>query len=120
MLKDPKATRPGRELRRCSGCRSAASRASTRIPKLFPQLRRAAALGHVKETELFFEAIVREDRSILDLIDADFTFLNERLARHYGIIDTNGNRPARRRRPAASRSARDSARALSPASAAAS
>jgi len=43
------------------------------------------------ETELFIEAIVKEDRSILDLIDADFTFMNERLARHYGIADTNGN-----------------------------
>jgi len=39
---------------------------------------------------LFFEAVLREDRSVLDLIDADFTFLNEPLARHYGIVDTNG------------------------------
>lgn len=43
------------------------------------------------ETELFIEAIVKEDRSILDLIDANFTFMNERLARHYGVADTNGN-----------------------------
>ncbi len=50
----------------------------------------------LKETELFFDAIVREDRSILDLIDADFTFLNEPLARHYGIADTNGNRPGQK------------------------
>jgi hypothetical protein len=34
--------------------------------------------------------VLREDRSILDLIDADYTFLNEPLARHYGIADTNG------------------------------
>ena len=46
----------------------------------------------INETELFFPAIIREDRSILDLIDSDFTFMNERLARHYGIVDTNGNR----------------------------
>jgi hypothetical protein len=39
---------------------------------------------------LFAEAVVREDRSILDLIDADFTFLNDRLARHYGISGVEG------------------------------
>jgi hypothetical protein len=38
-----------------------------------------------RETELFFYNLVREDRSLLELIDADYTFLNERLARHYGI-----------------------------------
>ena len=43
-----------------------------------------------KETELFFEAILREDRSILDLLDAPFTFLNDRLAAHYGIEGVRG------------------------------
>ncbi len=38
-----------------------------------------------RETELLFESVVREDRSVLDLLDADYTFVNERLARHYGI-----------------------------------
>ena len=38
-----------------------------------------------RETELFFESIMREDRSVLDLLTADYTFVNERLARHYGI-----------------------------------
>ena len=37
-----------------------------------------------RETELFWESIVREDRSVLELINADYTFLNERLAKHYG------------------------------------
>ena len=37
------------------------------------------------ETEMFFSSVVRENRSVLDLLDADYTFLNERLARHYGI-----------------------------------
>jgi hypothetical protein len=45
-----------------------------------------------RETELLFETIVREDRSILDLIDADFTFVDERLARHYGIPNIRGSR----------------------------
>jgi hypothetical protein len=45
-----------------------------------------------QETELFFESIMREDRSVLDLMTADYTFLNERLARHYGIPDIYGSR----------------------------
>jgi hypothetical protein len=45
-----------------------------------------------RETELLFETIVREDRSILDLIDADFTHVDERLARHYGIPNVRGSR----------------------------
>ena len=44
----------------------------------------------IKETELFFQYVMKEDRSILDFIDAPYTFLNERLARHYGIRDVNG------------------------------
>jgi len=43
------------------------------------------------ETELFFQSIVREDRSILDLLNADYTFVNERLARHYGIPNVYGS-----------------------------
>ena len=42
------------------------------------------------ETELFVESIVREDRSVLDLLKADYSFVNERLARHYGIQHVNG------------------------------
>jgi hypothetical protein len=45
-----------------------------------------------RETELLFETIVREDRSILDLIDADYTFVDERLARHYGVPNVRGSR----------------------------
>ena len=45
-----------------------------------------------RETELFFESIVRENRSVLDLLDADYTYLNERLARHYGIPGVYGER----------------------------
>ena len=42
------------------------------------------------ETELFFDSIVREDRNVLDLLNADYSFVNERLARHYGIAGVNG------------------------------
>jgi mono/diheme cytochrome c family protein len=45
-----------------------------------------------RETELLFETIVREDRSILDLVDADYTFVDERLARHYGMPNVRGSR----------------------------
>ena len=44
----------------------------------------------IRETELFFGAVMRGDSSILDFIDADFTYLNERLARHYGISGVKG------------------------------
>ena len=44
-----------------------------------------------RETELFFDNLVREDRSIMDLFVADYTFVNERLARHYGIPNVAGD-----------------------------
>jgi cytochrome c551/c552 len=43
-----------------------------------------------RETELLFESILHEDRSVLDLLDADYTFVNERLAKHYGIPNVYG------------------------------
>jgi mono/diheme cytochrome c family protein len=43
-----------------------------------------------RETELFFDSIVREDHSVLDLLTADYTYVNERVARHYGIPNING------------------------------
>ena len=45
-----------------------------------------------QETELFFESILREDRSVLDLLRANYTYLNERLAKHYGIPNIYGSR----------------------------
>ena len=44
-----------------------------------------------RETELLFQSVVREDRSVLDLLTADYTFVNERLARHYGIPSVYGS-----------------------------
>ena len=44
-----------------------------------------------RETELLFESIMREDRSVVDLLTADYTFLNERLAQHYGIPNIYGS-----------------------------
>ena len=48
-----------------------------------------------QETELLFRTIVREDRPIIDLLDADFTFVDERLARHYGMEGIQGSRVRR-------------------------
>jgi len=58
---------------------------------LFPQYDDTLAQSMLKETELFFDSIVREDRSVLDLLTADYTFVNERLAKHYGIPNVTGN-----------------------------
>ena len=65
-----------------------------------------------RETELFFESIMREDRSVLDLLTADYTFVNERLARHYGIPNVYGSqfRRVTLRRRRAARAARARAR----------
>ena len=52
---------------------------------LYPDFSQQLADAMVRETELLFDHLVREDRSLLELLDADYTFLNRRLARHYGI-----------------------------------
>ncbi len=57
----------------------------------FPTFGRRLRAAMLKETELFLESIFREDSSVLDLLDADYTFLNQELANHYGIADTKGN-----------------------------
>jgi mono/diheme cytochrome c family protein len=56
----------------------------------FPDFDNYLRLSMRDETLLFFETIVREDRSVLDFIDADYTYLNERLARHYGVPGVRG------------------------------
>ncbi len=47
-----------------------------------------------REVELFFAAVLRDNRPITDFLHADYTFLNERLARHYGIAGVRGTRSA--------------------------
>ncbi len=59
---------------------------------LFPDFDDNLREGFRKETELFFESIVREDHSVVDLMTANYTFLNERLARHYGVPNIYGSR----------------------------
>ncbi|HYV98470.1 MAG TPA: DUF1592 domain-containing protein [Gemmatimonadaceae bacterium] len=57
---------------------------------LFPDFTQQLADDMRRETELFFGDIVRNDRSILDVFTADYTYVNERLARHYGIPNISG------------------------------
>jgi hypothetical protein len=61
-------------------------------PALFPDFDDNLRQALARETELLFDSIVRENRSVLDILDADFTFVNERLARHYGIPGIYGER----------------------------
>ncbi len=59
-------------------------------PILYPYFDRTLSQALHKETELFLDSLVREDRSILDLLTADYTFVNDRVARHYGLAGVNG------------------------------
>ena len=59
--------------------------------RVFPDFDDNLRNAFQQEAELFFESMLREDRSVLDLLDADHTFVNERLARHYGIPNVYGS-----------------------------
>jgi hypothetical protein len=59
-------------------------------PEKYPEFDEALRNAMRTETEMFFASMIRNDRSILDLINADYTYANERLARHYGIPDVEG------------------------------
>lgn len=89
MLKDPKATAlvenfAGQWLMLRSVATMAPDRNAYR--SFDPALRTAM----VRETELYFEHVMREDRSVLDFLDSDYTFVNDRLARHYGLPGSFG------------------------------
>ena len=59
--------------------------------RLFPDFDDNLRQGFRRETELFFESILSEDRSALDLLTADYTYLNERVAKHYGVPQIYGD-----------------------------
>ena len=61
-------------------------------PEIYPDFDNNLRRAFIRETVLLFDSIVREDRSVLDILDADYTFVNERLARHYGISGIYGER----------------------------
>jgi hypothetical protein len=58
---------------------------------MYPDFDDTLRQGFKRETELFFDSILREDRSVVELLTADYTFLNERLARHYEIPNVKGS-----------------------------
>jgi hypothetical protein len=59
--------------------------------RLFPDFDDNLRQAFRRETELFFDSVLREDRSLLDLLRANYTFVNERLAKHYGIPHVYGS-----------------------------
>ena len=61
-------------------------------PDRYPGYDESLLQAFKQETELFIDSTIREDRSVVDLLQADYTFVNERLARHYGIPGVNGSR----------------------------
>jgi hypothetical protein len=72
------------------------------VQSIFPNFDDTLREGFRRETELFFASVLREDRSVLALLDADYTFVNERVARHYGLPNVKGSHFRRVQLPPAS------------------
>jgi len=66
-------------------------RSSLPDKEVFPDFDDNLRQSFQRETELFFDSIIREDRSVVDLLTADYTFVDERLAKHYGIPGVYGS-----------------------------
>jgi mono/diheme cytochrome c family protein len=60
-------------------------------PDIFPNFDEGLRQAFRRETELFFESVLRENRSVFDLLDGNYTFLNQRLAEHYGVRGVYGS-----------------------------
>jgi len=89
MLRDPKARAlAGNFAGQWLGTRALAAVAPD--PARFPGFDEPLRAAMAREAELFFDAVVREDRSVLDFLAADYTFANDRLARHYGLPGVHG------------------------------
>jgi hypothetical protein len=90
MLKDPKATALGREFAgqwfQFQGFDSYGKVDGGKFPEFTPELRR----DFNEEITAFFSHLIRANRPVIEILSADYTFLNERLARHYGIPDVTG------------------------------
>ena len=91
MLRDPRSKGSGGQL--CwTVAKPAKLRSASPDPDTFPDFDENLRGAFTREMELFFDSMLREDHSVLDLLDANYTFVNERLARHYGIPDIYGSR----------------------------
>jgi len=64
---------------------------TTPLPLLYPNFDDPLRQAMRTEVEMLFDTIVREDRSVIDILNADYTFVNERLAKHYGIKNISGS-----------------------------
>jgi hypothetical protein len=91
MLKDKRATKSLVDNFAMQWLQLKRLRAFTPDSKVFPTFDEQLRNAMQRETEMFLASIIEEDRSVLDLLDGNYTFLNERLAKHYLIGDTNGN-----------------------------
>lgn len=89
MLRDPKASALAENFGG-QWLQFRALESMTRDRERFPDFEDYLRVSMRRETELFIEHIIREDRSILDFIAGRYSYLNERLARHYGILDVSG------------------------------
>jgi mono/diheme cytochrome c family protein len=89
MLRDPKASALAEHFGG-QWLQFRALESMTRDRDRFPDFEDYLRVSMRRETELFIEHVIREDRSILDFIDGRYSFLNERLARHYGILNVSG------------------------------
>jgi hypothetical protein len=90
MLRDPKA-RALVDNFAAQWLRLRNLRSHSPIARDFPNFDNELREAFRMETELFFQSIIREDRSVVDLLNADYTYVNERLARHYGIPNVYGS-----------------------------
>ena len=70
------------------------------VQSIFPNFDDTLREGLRRETELFFASVLREDRSVLELLNADYTFVNERVAQHYGLPNVKGSHFRRVQLPA--------------------
>ena len=115
MLADPRSKTLIDQLRRAVAAPAQSEELRTRISQAFPDFDDNLRQAMKEETTLFFDSIMREDRSVMDLLNADYTFVNERLARHYGIPNVYGSqfrrvKVAERRAPRTARSGQHSDR----------
>ena len=92
MLADRAVAGAGEQFRRAVAVPAQSGSRSLRTCALFPDFDDNLRQAFRQETELFFESVMREDRSVLDLLRANYTFVNERLAKHYGIPNVYGSR----------------------------
>src|SRR4030095_10398647 len=92
MLADPRATRALVDNFAAQWLNLRRVREVVVDPDIYPDFDESLLQAFEEETRLFLTSMLREDRSVLDLLRADYTFVNERLARHYGIAGIYGSR----------------------------